>query len=137
MAELISVIWMGLRDAGLPEVMLYLPDGTASRCHWNDTAIVGEVRVALLGDQERKIVRIVPVDACVGIGIASPKGIDPMGYRAFVKEKLEEQAERALAEAAAAADLPEDLDLPEDAEYPGSYEYPEDEEEAEAAGKAY
>ena len=34
MAELISEIWSGLRDAGLPEVMLYLADGTASRCHW-------------------------------------------------------------------------------------------------------
>jgi hypothetical protein len=91
MAELISEIWMGLRDAGLPEVMLYLADGTASRCHWNDTTMIGEVRVALLGDQERKIVRIMPVDACVGIGLASPKGIDPMGYRTVVKGKLEER----------------------------------------------
>lgn len=91
MAELISEIWTGLRDAGLPEVMLYLADGTASRCHWNDTAIVGDVRVALLGDQERKIVRIMPVDLCVGIGIASPKGTDPMSYRGFVQGKLSER----------------------------------------------
>ncbi|SIO66384.1 hypothetical protein SAMN05444166_8061 [Singulisphaera sp. GP187] len=89
MAELISEIWSGLRDAGLPEVMLFLPDGTASRCHWDDTAIVAEIRVALLGDQERKIVRIIPVDACVGIGIASPKGTDPMSYRGVIKQKLE------------------------------------------------
>jgi hypothetical protein len=91
MAELISEIWNGLRDAGLPEVMLYLADGTASRCHWNDTAMVGSVRVALLGDQERKIVRIMPVDLCVGIGIASPKGSDPMSYRGFVQGKLNER----------------------------------------------
>ena len=91
MAELISEIWSGLRDAGLPEVMLYLSDGTASRCHWDDTAIVGNIRVALLGDQERKIVRIMPVDFCVGIGIASPKGTDPMSYRGFVQNKLLER----------------------------------------------
>jgi hypothetical protein len=88
MVELISEIWSGLRDAGLPEVMLFLPDGTASRCHWDDTAIVADIRVALLGDQERKIVRIIPVDSCVGIGIASPQGTDPMSYRGVVKEKL-------------------------------------------------
>ncbi len=60
MAELITEIWTGLRNAGLPEVMLYLPDGTASRCHWNETVMIGPVRVALLGDQDRKIVRIMP-----------------------------------------------------------------------------
>jgi len=91
MSALISEIWSGLRDAGLPEVMLFLPDGTASRCHWDDTAIVGGIRVALLGDQERRIVRIIPVDGCTGIGIASPKGTDPMGYRSVIKEKLEAQ----------------------------------------------
>lgn len=89
--DLITVIWSGLRDAGLPEVMLYLPDGSASRCHWDDTALVGSVRVALLGDQDRKIVRIMPLDQCVGIGIASPKGTDPMSYRGLVKEKLGER----------------------------------------------
>ncbi|AGA25503.1 hypothetical protein [Singulisphaera acidiphila] len=89
MVELISEIWAGLRDAGLPEVMLFLPDGTASRCHWDDTAIVADIRVALLGDQERKIVRIIPVDSCVGIGIASPKGTDPMSYRGVIKERLQ------------------------------------------------
>ena len=88
MAELISEIWMGLRDAGLPEVMLYLPDNSASRCHWDDTTLVGNIRVALLGDQERKIVRLQPVDQCIGIGVAAPKGTDPMNYRAFVKSKL-------------------------------------------------
>jgi hypothetical protein len=85
---LIEQLWQGLRDAGLPEVMLYLADGTASRCHWDDTALVGATRVALLADQERGIVRIVPVAACVGIGIASPKGVDPAGYRHTVREKL-------------------------------------------------
>jgi hypothetical protein len=93
MAQLISEIWAGLRDAGLPEVMLYLPDNSASRCHWNDTALVGETRVALLADQDRQIVRIFPVDACVGIGIASPKGVDPSGYRRFVQVKLQPDLE--------------------------------------------
>jgi hypothetical protein len=88
MAGLITEIWEGLRDAGLPEVMLYLPDNTASRCHWNDTAMIGPVRVALLSDQDRKIVRITPVDACVGIGIASPKGTDPMSYRSVVRGQI-------------------------------------------------
>jgi len=92
MTDLISEIWSGLRDAGVPEVMLFLPDGTASRCHWEDTAIVGGLRVALLGDQDRKIVRIIPVDGCVGIGIATPKGIDPMSYRGVVQEKLNARA---------------------------------------------
>ena len=91
MAELITEIWQGLRDAGLPEVMLYLPDNTASRCHWDDTAVIGNVRVALLADQERKIVRIIPVEACTGIGIASPKGVDPMNHRGFVQGKLSER----------------------------------------------
>lgn len=88
MAELITEIWQGLRDAGLPEVMLYLPDNTASRCHWDDTALIGNVRVALLGDQERKIVRIQAIDQCVGIGVAAPKGTDPMNYRSVVQSKL-------------------------------------------------
>ena len=88
MAELISEIWAGLREAGLPEVMLYLPDQTASRCHWDETTMIGEVRVALLADQERKIVRILPVDSCVGIGIASPKGTDPSGYKSIVYGKI-------------------------------------------------
>ena len=87
----ITEIWSGLNDAGLPEVMLYLPDGAAYRCHWDDTATVGEVRVALLADQDRKIVRIVPVHQCQGIGIASPKGTDPAGYRAVVQAKLNEK----------------------------------------------
>ena len=91
MAILISEIWTGLRDAGMPEVMLFLPDGTASRCHWNDTAVVGEIRVALLGDQERKIVRIIPIDQCVGIGVASPKGTDPMSYRGVIQAKIKQR----------------------------------------------
>jgi hypothetical protein len=91
MADLISELWAALRDAGLPDVMLYLPDDTASRCHWDDTAMVGTTRVALLADQERKIVRIMPVQDCKGIGIASPKGTDPMGYRTVVQGKLNEQ----------------------------------------------
>ena len=49
--DLITEIWAGLNDAGMPEVMLYLPDGSAYRCHWNDTALIGTVRVALLADQ--------------------------------------------------------------------------------------
>ena len=88
MAALITEIWQGLREAGLPEVMLYLPDHTASRCHWDDTALIGNVRVALLGDQERNIVRIQAVDECIGIGVASPKGTDPMSYRFVVHSKI-------------------------------------------------
>jgi hypothetical protein len=88
MTDLITQIWSSMRDAGMPEVMLYLPDGSASRCHWNDTALVGPIRVALLADQDRKIVRIMPVEQCTGIGIASPKGTDPVGYRSVVQGKL-------------------------------------------------
>ncbi len=92
MNDLITEIWSGLNDAGLPEVMLYLPDGAAYRCHWDDTTLIGTTRVALLADQDRKIVRIVPVHQCQGIGIASPKGTDPAGYRATVKAQLEPRA---------------------------------------------
>ena len=88
MTELITAIWAGLRAVGLPEVMLFLPDGSASRCHWDDTAVIDGLRVALLGDQDRKIVRIIPVEGCLGIGVATPKGIDPMNYRGVVLEKL-------------------------------------------------
>lgn len=88
MDSLITHLWDGLRAAGLPEVMLYLPDGSAARCHWDDTAVVGDVRVALVADQERATVRIIAVDSCTGIGIASPKGIDPAGYRGVVRGKL-------------------------------------------------
>jgi hypothetical protein len=84
----ICELWAGLARAGMPEVMLFLPDGGASRCHWDDTAIVGDTRVALLGDQDRGLVRIVPVDSCAGLGIASPKGVDPVAYRAVVRNKL-------------------------------------------------
>lgn len=91
MTSLIEELWSNLKSAGLPEVMLYLPDGTASRCHWDNTTMVGDVRVALLGDQERGIVRIVPVAACTGLGIASPKGTDPNGYRAVVLGRLTER----------------------------------------------
>ena len=73
MTDLITDIWVALKDAGMPDVMLYLSDGTASRCHWDETALVGTIRVALLADQERKIVRIVPVHECKGIGVATPK----------------------------------------------------------------
>ncbi len=89
MSDLIEGLWSGLRDAGLPEVMLYLPDGSASRCHWEDTAVVGGVRVALLADQERGIVRIVPVSTCLGLGIAAPKGTDPSAYRPMVRARLD------------------------------------------------
>jgi len=88
MAQLISEIWQGLRDAGLPEVMLYLEDNSASRCHWDETTLIGDVRVALLADQDRKIVRILPVESVTGIGIASPKGTDPSGYKSVVMIKL-------------------------------------------------
>jgi hypothetical protein len=91
MTDLITDIWVGLKDAGMPDVMLYLSDGTASRCHWDETALVGAIRVALLADQERKIVRIVPVHECKGIGVASPKGTDPAGYRSVVQSKLNER----------------------------------------------
>jgi hypothetical protein len=93
MTDLITEIWAGLKDAGMPDVMLYLADGSASRCHWNETALIGNVRVALLADQDRKIVRIMPVHECTGIGVASPKGTDPAGYRAVVQAKLREQFE--------------------------------------------
>ncbi len=86
MADLgITTLWEGLRDAGVPEVMLYLPEGAACRCHWNDTAVLDGTRVALLGDQERNIVRIIPVESCVGLGIPSPKGVDPVGYRSIIR----------------------------------------------------
>lgn len=98
----ITALWEGLRDAGLPEVMLYLHDGSASRCHWKDTAVVGSTRVALLGDQERGIVRILPIESCMGLGIPSPKGVDPQGYRSVVFEKLK-QLEEAASEAAPVA----------------------------------
>src|SRR5271170_8089399 len=91
MTDLITDIWCGLKDAGMPDVMLYLSDGSACRCHWNETALVGSVRVALLADQDRKIVRIVPIHECKGIGIASPKGMDPAGYRSVVQAKLNER----------------------------------------------
>jgi hypothetical protein len=94
MSESITQIWSGLRDAGMPEVMLFLPDGTASRSHWDETAMIGPTRVALLGDQERKIVRVVPVDACVGIGVACPKGIDTSNFRSMVQSKLNDRSPR-------------------------------------------
>lgn len=92
MTASIGALWESMRDAGLPEVMLYLPDGSAARCHWDETALLGETRVALLGDQERGVVRIIPVDACVGIGVASPKGTDPAGYRGVVLSRLQARA---------------------------------------------
>ncbi len=101
MNDLISQIWAGMKDAGMPEVMLYLADGSASRCHWDETALVGSVRVALLADQDRKIVRIMPVHECTGIGVASPKGTDPAGYRSVIQNKL---TERFGSEGARAAD---------------------------------
>jgi hypothetical protein len=91
MIDMITEVWNALRDAGMPEVMLYLPDGRACRCHWNDTALIGSIRVALLADQDRKIVRIMPIHDCKGIGIASPKGTDPMGYRPVIHGKLTER----------------------------------------------
>jgi hypothetical protein len=91
MTDLITEIWAGLSEAGMPEVMLYLSDGSAYRCHWNDTALIGTTRVALLADQDRKIVRIMPVHECQGIGIASPKGMDPAGYRSVIQGKLDER----------------------------------------------
>jgi hypothetical protein len=94
MSETITQIWSGLRDAGIPEVMLFLPDGTASRSHWEETAMIGPIRVALLGDQERKIVRVVPVDSCTGIGIATPKGIDTSCFRGMVQSRLSERLVR-------------------------------------------
>ncbi len=89
--DLITEIWAGLKDAGLPEVMLYLPDGSACRCHWDDTALIGNIRVALLADQDRKVVRVMPVHECQGIGFASPKGTDPAGYRTVIQSKLNER----------------------------------------------
>jgi hypothetical protein len=91
MSESITQIWSGLRDAGMPDVMLFMPDGTASRSHWDETAIIGGIRVALLGDQERKIVRVVPVESCIGIGLATPKGIDTSCFRGMVQGRLTER----------------------------------------------
>lgn len=91
MADLITEVWAGLKDAGMPDVMLYLADGSACRCHWDETVLIGDIRVALLADQDRKIVRIMPVHECTGIGIASPKGTDPAGYRTVVLAKLKER----------------------------------------------
>jgi hypothetical protein len=102
MNDLIAEIWSGLKDAGMPEVMVYLRDGSAYRCHWNETALIGAIRVALLADQERKIVRIVPMQDCQGIGIASPKGTDPAGFRSVVQNKLSERFERESGPAAPA-----------------------------------
>jgi hypothetical protein len=95
MSDSITQIWSGLRDAGMPEVMLFLPDGTASRSHWDDTAVIGSTRMALLGDQERKIVRVIPIEACMGIGVACPKGIDTSTFRSMVQSKLNERLSRA------------------------------------------
>jgi hypothetical protein len=97
MSESITQIWSGLRDAGMPEVMLFLPDGTASRSHWDETAMIGATRVALLGDQERKIVRVVPVESCIGIGVATPKGIDTSCFRGMVQGRLAERFTRPAA----------------------------------------
>ena len=94
MSESISQIWAGLRDAGMPDVMLFMPDGTASRSNWDETAMIGPIRVALLGDQERKIVRVVPVESCIGIGIATPKGIDTSCFRGMVQTRLSERSAR-------------------------------------------
>jgi hypothetical protein len=112
MAQLISEIWEGLRAAGLPEVMLYLADNSASRCHWEDTTLINGVRVALLADQDRQIVRILPVDSCVGIGIASPKGTDPSGYKRVIFNKLtngEEPADEDAEEELYGPDAPLDI----------------------------
>ena len=98
MTDLIAEIWAGLTEAGMPEVMLYLSDGSAYRCHWDDTALIGTTRVALLADQDRKIVRIMPVHECQGIGIASPKGTDPAGYRSVIQGKLNERFGRETAQ---------------------------------------
>lgn len=86
----ISEIFESLHNVGMSEVMLYLPDGSASRCHWRDTALLHGVRVALVADVDRGIVRIVPLDGCEGIGFPSPKGVDPMGYKAVIGTKLNE-----------------------------------------------
>ncbi|CAN5729168.1 hypothetical protein BH23PLA1_BH23PLA1_29120 [soil metagenome] len=91
MTDMVTQLWENLRSAGIPEVMLYLPDGSACRCHWENTALIGSIRVALLGDQERGIVRIIPISACAGIGIPSPKGTDPNGYRSVIQQKLADQ----------------------------------------------
>ncbi len=92
MSNQIAELWQELCNAGMPEVMLFLHDGSASRCHWDDTATLGGTRVALVADQDRKIVRIVPLETCTGIGIASPKGTDPAGFRAIVRESLLQSA---------------------------------------------
>ena len=56
--------------------------------------MIGATRVALLGDQERKIVRVVPVESCIGIGVATPKGIDTSCFRGMVQSRLTERCSR-------------------------------------------
>ena len=85
---LVERIWAGLVEAGMPEVMLYLPDGSASRCHWDETTRIDGERVALVADQDRGIVRIVPVQTCGGIGLPAPKGSDPSAYKPIVMSRL-------------------------------------------------
>ena len=86
--DLIARIWVGLAGAGFPEVMLYLADGTASRCHWDDTTVIEGERVALVADQDRGIVRIIPVGNCKGIGLSAPKGSDPSAYKPTVMSRI-------------------------------------------------
>ena len=100
----ISEMFAKLHESGLSEVMLYLPDGGASRCHWRDTAQLGDIRVAMLGDQERGIVRIIPLDNCAGIGIPAPKGVDPNGYKAIITKKVNDLYGGGGAEVAQSAD---------------------------------
>lgn len=143
----VSDLFASLHAAGLSEVMLYLPDGNASRCHWRDTTTINETLVALLGDQDRGIVRIVPVDSCTGIGIPSPKGVDPNGYKAMVLSKIQsmeeagagtEDEEKAMAAAGVGAEGDYDDGEYDDSEYEdgeyedGEYEEDEEYEEAEA-----
>ena len=125
MGQLIAEIWEGLRSAGIPEVMLYLPDQSACRCHWKDTALIGDVRVALLADQDRQIVRILPVDSCAGIGVASPKGVDPSGYKTVVHQKLRSRfgGDEVTPEADAAPE-PDGENQPRAVEEPGTTQPP-------------
>ena len=125
MTQLISEIWEGLCSAGLTEVMLYLPDNSAARCHWRDTAVIAGVRVALIADQERKIVRIVPVDSCAGIGVASPKGVDPTGHRSFVLNKIVNQFPQPTDPFAVAAEAPEPEHHPAPSEVPAATSHAE------------
>src|SRR5271169_6795642 len=57
-------------------------------------------------DLERKIVRVIPVESCIGIGIATPKGIDTSSFRGMVQNRLAERSVRPVPPRAPGAVIP-------------------------------